>query len=262
MASITLLAYIILQQITSCQALSERLIVNQADYWFNNLMSLKPFDELSPSDRLMVIAPHPDDETLSTGGLLSDFALVNANYQLLLLTNGNRRGKTKIRQSEFFEARVILGLESTNFRIFDFEDGQLLDEEDRLKSSIEHAIDNFSPTIIIAPHLKDGHKDHRVVGKVTLDLFRSSVNWQLYHYLIHFPPFFPWPRAFRPDQSLLPPRRLDDDRWVSYPLNDETVKRKEMAVKCYGSQLKTSTLGSLMMGLIRTNELFYQPRHS
>jgi LmbE family N-acetylglucosaminyl deacetylase len=44
--------------------------------------------DLSPTDRLLVVAPHPDDETLGAGGLLQRAAARGAAVRLCYATSG------------------------------------------------------------------------------------------------------------------------------------------------------------------------------
>src|SRR5881394_2834283 len=43
---------------------------------------------VAPTDRLMVIAPHPDDEVLATGGLLQYAHAIGAMVRVIYLTDG------------------------------------------------------------------------------------------------------------------------------------------------------------------------------
>lgn len=50
--------------------------------------------QLEPNERMLIVAPHPDDESIGCGGLL---ALYGPQCDVLLLTDG-RRGKSKQRK--------------------------------------------------------------------------------------------------------------------------------------------------------------------
>jgi len=50
---------------------------------------LLPFPPLDPADRILVLAPHPDDETLGPGGLIALARRQNLEVTVVLLTNGD-----------------------------------------------------------------------------------------------------------------------------------------------------------------------------
>ena len=50
---------------------------------------LSPFDFPAPSDRILVVVPHPDDETLCCGGLLKRAAELHIPVRVAFVTNGD-----------------------------------------------------------------------------------------------------------------------------------------------------------------------------
>lgn len=60
--------------------------------WRSALLAAGFFDELptpSPADRILVVAPHPDDETLGCGGLIRRAVSRGAEVHVALMTNGD-----------------------------------------------------------------------------------------------------------------------------------------------------------------------------
>jgi LmbE family N-acetylglucosaminyl deacetylase len=51
--------------------------------------TLSPMPALTRADRIAVIAPHPDDEALATGGLIQQAVAVGAAVRVIYLTNGD-----------------------------------------------------------------------------------------------------------------------------------------------------------------------------
>ena len=106
---------------------------------------LPPFPELTESDRLLVIAPHPDDESLCCGGLLARAAARGIAAKVAFVTNGDgsRTGQifkmlreplardndlfsiAQHRQVEAIGALEALGLGEENAAFFGFPDGGL-----------------------------------------------------------------------------------------------------------------------------------------
>lgn len=47
-----------------------------------------PFETITKDDRILVLAPHPDDETIATGGVIQEALKVGADVRAVLFTNG------------------------------------------------------------------------------------------------------------------------------------------------------------------------------
>lgn len=84
---------------------------------------------LSPSDRILIAAPHPDDETLACAGIIQKAAALKIPVRVVFLTNGDNnewsfllyrkrpvlasvqvRGMGEVRQKEALAAAAVLGL--------------------------------------------------------------------------------------------------------------------------------------------------------
>jgi len=99
----------------------------------------------SPDDRVLVIAPHPDDETLGLGGLLQRAKASNAQVRVLYLTNGESNEVASIfyqkrplllksdfvksggiRRKEALEAMASIGIKAEELIFFGYPDGGML----------------------------------------------------------------------------------------------------------------------------------------
>ena len=79
------------------------------------------------NDRILVIAPHPDDESIGTGGLL---LMYPQNCMIIVATNGaragnqtDRTGMALEREREFCRAMNISGIK--NYVFLRNQDGEL-----------------------------------------------------------------------------------------------------------------------------------------
>ena len=106
---------------------------------------LPPFPDLTDDDRLLVISPHPDDESLCCGGILARAAARGIAAKVAFVTNGDgsRTGQifkmlreplardndmfsiAQHRQLEAIGALESLGLSEANAAFFGFPDGGL-----------------------------------------------------------------------------------------------------------------------------------------
>src|ERR1700689_5081239 len=53
------------------------------------VLAQKAFPPITPNDRIVVVAPHPDDEVLGAGGLIQQACAVGAEVHVIYLTNGD-----------------------------------------------------------------------------------------------------------------------------------------------------------------------------
>jgi LmbE family N-acetylglucosaminyl deacetylase len=51
-------------------------------------LTMGPIPDITSSDRILILAPHPDDETIGTGGVIQKAVAVGAKVKVVLLTNG------------------------------------------------------------------------------------------------------------------------------------------------------------------------------
>ncbi|NSW81929.1 MAG: PIG-L family deacetylase [Syntrophothermus sp.] len=65
-----------------CMVLGHRTMNPQKSLVHNRVTS-------SPKHRILIIAPHPDDESLGTGGLIADAAIRGDKVKILFMTNGD-----------------------------------------------------------------------------------------------------------------------------------------------------------------------------
>lgn len=113
--------------------------------------------EISKDDHILVVAPHPDDECIGTGGLLT---LFHNQCDVWLLSDGcqGRGDKSPIeirekRKQEFLDEMRYL--QPHDFRMFGLEDGTLRNHQDFFND-----IDLSSYTIIFVTGKDDVHMDH------------------------------------------------------------------------------------------------------
>ena len=224
--------------------------------------------EIKPKSRILLISPHPDDETLSSFQLLSQAISLGCSIKLILLTDGNKRGLKARRRVEFERVIKAMGISLKDVTYLDHKDGELNRLGEVVENQLQATISHYRPNYIVSPHPKDIHKDHKFIGKMLYKIWEessdqetdSSYNFTLLQYLIHYPPTYPWPRKLSPKSALLPPVNLlyfnDDNQWRTIKLKPKEVERKLNTLEIYQSQLKTPILRGLMYSLIRKNELF------
>jgi N-acetylglucosamine malate deacetylase 1 len=117
--------------------------------------------------KVIVIAPHPDDETLGCGGsILKHISQGDDVYWLIMTTMENSSSFSK-KQSEKRSKEIHSVASNYGFKEFfnaSFPSMELDSlPKKNLVDFISNIFDNLQPDIIYAPYANDVHSDHRVV---------------------------------------------------------------------------------------------------
>lgn len=121
---------------------------------------------LAEARRVLVFAPHPDDESIGCGGAIALLAEAGRALRVVLVTDGGGagglpEGAAALRQQEFVAALRCLGV--ADHRLLGFPDGALVAEAPLL-DAVRDQVADFQPDWIFGPSSADLHRDHRVVA--------------------------------------------------------------------------------------------------
>jgi LmbE family N-acetylglucosaminyl deacetylase len=122
--------------------------------------------DISSKDAL-IIAPHPDDESLGCGGSIIKHIKAKSRVKVVFLTNGDKgdfQGKfgkeySEIRKSSAQKAMGILGVE--DFEFWGFGDRELSAAMGKAEEKLHHSVRTFSPSVLYAPSPFEAHPDHK-----------------------------------------------------------------------------------------------------
>lgn len=194
-------------------------------------------ESLSPSlsaKRVLVLAPHPDDETLGCGGALLRLQAKGAHVRVMFLTGGEASSPSEIftpeqlaatRRKEALGAARLLGIEEASVVFRSYPDGGGDAFIEPMAKDIAAQVRHMNPDLIFSPYEKDGHEDHRAVAKAVRKLQDSS---NIKCRVLAYPMWF-WPK-----QALW---HLLFFRGASYKLDAEPyLETKRRAMSAYRSQ--------------------------
>lgn len=153
-------------------------------FWMLSFLLINDFSlptkSIKQYKKILAIFPHPDDEVLTTGGVMA----VNGNTTLLILTKGEKGTPyaykdlllKNVRTSEAQESARILKVQ--NLIQKDFGDGELQNKKDEIKKEITYIIDKEKPDLIITYDLSGfyGHPDHIAVSQIVTNLKEEQFN--------------------------------------------------------------------------------------
>lgn len=134
---------------------------------------------IKEDDRILVVAPHPDDESIGCGGLL---AVYGKQCDVIVITDGdNRKSISKIadiREKEFEKAVSLVGVQK--YKCLRIPERQIKQYKNKIAE-----IDFDKYNHIFVPNRYDEHKDHVDIYKVVKSLIKKQT--RLYEYEVWTP---------------------------------------------------------------------------
>lgn len=147
--------------------------------------------------RVIVFAPHPDDETFSCGGTIA--RRVNEGYDVLIVVMTDGRYAflkilnidsdptpeelKEIRKGEVKRAAKILGVPEGNLIFLDFEDGSLQNNMEEAERRVTEILKLHSPVEVYFPYKSDVHPDHQAARRIVRGaLAKSGLSISCYQY--------------------------------------------------------------------------------
>jgi len=183
---------------------------------------MKPL-EFKDTDKILVIAPHADDESLGCGGLLLKYG---KQCEVVVLTDGSKCGYPdekeiiNIRLQELAKAMSYARVKNyTNLMI---EDQKVKRNLDRLAGLSLNKYD-----YVFVPNMYENHPDHSCIYKEICKLLRFSLNTKIVSYEV-------WTPLINPNVYL----DISGD-----------IERKAELISVYESQLKNRDYTNKMIAL-------------
>jgi LmbE family N-acetylglucosaminyl deacetylase len=228
--------------------------------WLNAERQLSELD-LGACPEIVVVAAHPDDETLGFGATAAMLSELGAGVQVVSATDGGashpihsqaqRHHLEQVRRSELHRAVRILGLPTPIS--LGLPDGDLATHEDRLADLLTENLAKRPPGTWCAANWRgDGHPDHEAVGRAAAAATQRTGAvlieypvW-MWHWALPGDPAVPWGRAH------------------AVPLSRAAIVRKSRAAQCFRSQFESSADGppvlapSVLRRLLAVGEVVFR----
>ena len=185
-------------------------------------------------ERIVVVAAHPDDETLGAGGLIATAHAQGIAVEIVIVTDGaashpespthSPAQLSMLRKQEVTRAIAMLA-PSAPLHFLGFTDGHIA----VLHSSVREAIRSVlgpvdSSTLLVTTARDDGHRDHRAVGDACAELSRATGVRVLQY------PIWLWHWA-TPDDAAVPWNRMR-----RLPLDAKARAIKADALRAFATQ--------------------------
>ena len=120
---------------------------------------------------VVVIAPHPDDESIGCGGVICRHADAGDRVVAIFLTSGElglkhlaREAAWQTREAEAKAAGKILGIAETHF--LRQPDWMLAEVVHSAARAVAELLANERPQLVYVPHPREWHPDHKAAGDI------------------------------------------------------------------------------------------------
>src|ERR1700756_1301943 len=123
-------------------------------------------------ERLLVLAPHPDDEVIGCGGLVALHLRENRPVHVVVATDGAQAGDGSRREAESRAALASLGGAAT-IEFLQFPD-RALDRAGELAGRLAAILRRWKPDLIAVPSPLEIHPDHLALSRAFCDLIAGD----------------------------------------------------------------------------------------
>ena len=203
-----------------------------------------------PGKRVLVLAPHPDDECIGSGGTLCKYVDAGADIRVAVLTDGcqgnpelrrlARNDPARLsmenelvvrRKQETLAALEILGVREHDF--LEAKDGALHREVPKIAKKLVNILSEWRPDVVLLPFLTDRHTDHFATNRCFLEAVEQlDASWVKALHCLGYEIWSPIYANVQVDITA-------------------TMDRKRQALNCYKSQLEHNDYLAGVEGLNR-----------
>jgi LmbE family N-acetylglucosaminyl deacetylase len=196
--------------------------------------------------KVLVVAPHPDDESIGPGATLAAHARAGDEIHALFVTSGVHGSDEAVEDPEAYVAErrheaeaaaAVLGIGKTEF--WGYPDSMVVTAGDlsAVSDRLSALLTEVEPDVIYAPHAGEQHSDHHFVSLATQRAWRErGCRGRLFGYEVWSP--------------------LDADIAVDVA---ETYPLKLDAIRCYATQLERNDIPRAVDGLNRFRAVLLPP---
>ena len=203
------------------------------------------FIEKPEPGKILVLAPHPDDESIGCGGALIKHIANKDQVKIIFLTNGElgfeknfkpsteeKKNLAKIREAEASQACRFLGVEDQTY--LRYHDSKL-EGSKSLNNFLVQTLRDYKPDIIYIPSILEPPSDHSICGKILIEALDSlDINPKIIQYEIWAPLF------------------------ANLYLNiDDVIDKKIELIKIYKTQIKARNFIDSIRGLACYRGMIY-----
>jgi LmbE family N-acetylglucosaminyl deacetylase len=151
----------------------------------------------------LILAPHPDDESLGCGHLIERMVARGRRVHVVIAADGSgcrlgqfrpREEVVAIRRAEALAACAALGVPADSVEFLSVPDGTLAQCKDEVVRKLSGIVSALAPASVFAPFIGEAHPDHAALAEAVRVLQASGV---LHAALFEYPIWLPTKTAAR-----------------------------------------------------------------
>jgi LmbE family N-acetylglucosaminyl deacetylase len=160
------------------RALANRVLAETSHWWRRALLARSAeASALIAGHRIMVVAPHPDDETFGCGALIARVRAAGDQVTVVVATDGRHSTRSAVlspdeladlRAGELRAACDGLGVPGEDLVTLGWADGSLAGRTPQVAARLAELIAQRRPEMVFAPCARDEHPDHRAVHRAAV----------------------------------------------------------------------------------------------
>jgi N-acetylglucosamine malate deacetylase 1 len=143
--------------------------------------------------RALVVAPHPDDESIGCGGTIARLTRAGTRVDVLLVTDGEATigsaagpaETARRRRGEAIEAAQRLGARAPI--ALALPDGAVAGALGCLVAALETLVVDLDPDVLLVPWPLEAHRDHRAITAALVQLPHEARRAEVWGYEAHTP---------------------------------------------------------------------------
>lgn len=149
-------------------------------------------EHIDMTGRIVILAPHPDDEVFGCGGLIARLVAEGRTPYVVVMTGGggSHRSCCSVAEEEIVAERRSLtrkalgelGLPVKNIYELDYPDGNIGGKHPEQEARLRKVLDEVNPDTILVPHHGEGWPDHLAVRELGVRLAQKDA--EVYEYCV------------------------------------------------------------------------------
>jgi len=252
-----------------------RRALRRSSRWWRGALVARSVEasELLAGRRLLVLAPHPDDETLGCGATVARVRAAGGSVTVVVATDGRRSSAStvlgpqrlaELRAAELRAACQLLGVPAEDVLQLGYPDGTLAGCRPRLAARLAGVLAERRPDIVLVPCAQDDHPDHQALHEAAVRAVRGRpdpclvLGYPVWTWL-HGPWFISVPARRRLPLVAWSLRQAAAGRWLRVP-SGVHLHAKRAALAAHASQT-TDLTGEPSWSYLRPEDCaaFLQP---
>ncbi|UOR04245.1 PIG-L family deacetylase [Hymenobacter aerilatus] len=229
-----------------------------------DLLPVRPADFAPTLGPTVVVAPHPDDESLGCGGLLALLRRADVPVHAVLVSDGTMShphsvkfppaARQALREMELREALTLLGVDTDDLLLLGLPDSAVPGPEQQgfaeAVATLRAYLQRVQPATVLVPWRRDPHPDHRATSQLVAAAI-EGLPIQRVEYVV-----WAWERAALED---LP----QPGEAIGWRLDiDSVLPQKQVAIAAHRSQLAPGIIDDDPTGFLLSEQMlahFAQP---